>query len=101
VALPKDDAQLHEAWLAHGSNNAKTAEHFGVQESAVRKRMYRYAGVTPRPYTRLPLAGKALLDAWVNEGADRNAAGRLATIHGVKAQSIRAALRRYFKTQPI
>lgn len=94
VPLPSDD-EVVKAWRDHDKNNSATARHFGVNESTIRKAVQRATGRKPAPYKRLPLAGVALYDAFLKEGGDSGAAGRLARSYGVKAQSVRAALRRY------
>ena len=96
--LPKDDADLYKLWLENDQSNTKVAEMFGVTESAVRWRIYRYAGIEPRPYKKMPLAGRELHEAWLMAGGDSHAAGILAARWGVKAQSLRAAMRRYLNT---
>lgn len=100
MALPESDQEIYKVWCELGKNNSKTAEKFGVGESAVRKRMRAYR--PPRPYSRLPLAGNELYGAWLKAGADCHSTTRLATMYGVKAQSIRKALRVYLdRTDPI
>ena len=96
--LPKDDADLYRLWLENGKNNHKVAKLFEADESAVRKRVYRYAGVEPRSYKKMPLAGRELYEAWLRAGGDRHAASSLASRWGVNSQSLRSALRRYLKT---
>jgi transposase len=96
--LPKDDADLYELWLENGQSNTKVAELFGTHESAVRRRVYRYAGIEPRPYKKMPMAGRELYEAWLKAGGDSHAAGILAARWGVKSQSLRAAMRRYLNT---
>jgi hypothetical protein len=93
VALPESNEELFKAWCELGRNNSETAKKFGVGESAVRKRMRAYR--QPRSYNRLPLVGNELYGAWLKEGADCHSTTRLAARYGVKAQSIRKALRVY------
>jgi len=93
IPLPSDD-EVVKAWREHGQNNSRTARHFGVNESTIRKVLLR-KGHKPRPYKRLPLAGAQLYGAFLKEGGDCHSVGRLARSYGVKPQSVRAALRRY------
>lgn len=101
VPLPSDD-DVVKAWREHNKNNSATARHFGVNESTIRKAVARATGRQPGAYKRLPAAGRELHEALLAEGTDRWAVGRLARRYGVKPQSVRAALRRYFeRTQTI
>ena len=93
VPLPSDD-EVVKAWREHDKNNSRTARHFGVNESTIRKVLLR-TGYKPRTYKRLPLAGAQLYGAFLKEGGDCHSVGRLARSYGVKPQSVRAALRRY------
>lgn len=95
VPLPGDD-EVVKAWREHGQNNSRTARYFGVNESAIRKVIARATGRPPKKYKKLPAAGRELHEALLAEGTDRWAVGRLARRYGVKPQSVRAALRRYF-----
>lgn len=95
VPLPSDD-EVVAVWRKHDQNNSATARYFGVNESSIRKRVARATGKAPNRYTRLPAAGRALHEELLKEGTDRYAVGRLARRYGVKPQSVRAALRRYF-----
>lgn len=100
MALPESNEEIYKVWCELDRNNSKTAARFGVGESAVRKRMRAYQA--PRAYNRLPLSGNELHGAWLKAGADCHATTRLAAMYGVKAQSIRKALRIYLdRTDPI
>lgn len=95
VPLPSDD-EIVAVWRRYNQNNSATARHFGVNESSIRKRVARATGKRPNRYKRLPAAGRALHEELLKEGTDRYAVGRLARRYGVKPQSVRAALRRYY-----
>jgi transposase-like protein len=98
IPLPSDD-EVVKAWREHDQNNSRTARHFGVNESTIRKVVARATGRAPRTYKRLPLAGAGLYGAFLKEGGDCHSVGRLARSYGVKPQSVRAALRRYLDKQ--
>jgi transposase-like protein len=95
VPLPADD-EVVRVWREHGKNNSATARALGVNESSIRKCVARATGRKPQVYKRLPVGGKALHEELLKEGTDRYAVGRLARRYGVKPQTVRAALRRYF-----
>lgn len=95
LPLPDDD-EIVRTWKQLGNNNSATARYYGVNESAIRKRVTRATGRKPNQYKRLPATGKALHEELLREGTDQYAVGRLARRYGVKPQTVRAALRRYF-----
>jgi hypothetical protein len=100
VALPEDDREIYKVWCELKRNNSKTAERYGVGESAVRKRMRPYQAA--RPYNKLPLAGNELHGAWLKAGADCHSTTRLAATYGVSRQAVYKALRLHFdRTDPI
>lgn len=100
MPLPEDDKEIYKVWCELGRNNTKTAEKFGVGESAVRKRMRAYQ--PPRSYNRLPVAGNELHGAWLKAGADCHSTTLLAAMYGVSRQALYKALRLHLdRTDPI